>query len=256
MHYFDAYPQQSRLRLVHPAVKMGLFVVYTALALASQSVVVSIALLAVVALGTVYTARIGLLRLLRLMMIPASFVLLGSFSVMMEINPSGAWLQIPFFGAVLGISPTGFHNGMLLMARSFSAISVLFALVLNTSITDMLFVFRKLKVPEVLLDIMVLVYRNIFVFSDAANDIYISQKSRLGYRNLQTSLRSTAQLGGRMFVLANCRAEHLYQSMASRCYNGKIDTLPALWQPNYTFLGVALMAAIVFALALCKPIFY
>lgn len=256
MHYFDAYPLQSRLRLLHPAVKMGLFVVYTLLALVSKSVVVSTSLMAVVMLATVYTARIGLLRLFRLMMIPASFVLLGSISVIVEINPSDAWLQLPLFGVVLGISPTGFHNAMLLMARSFSAISVLYALVLNTSIADMLFVLRKLKFPEVLLDIMVLVYRNIFVFSDAANDIYISQKSRLGYRNLPISLRSTAQLGGRMFVLANARAEHLYQSMASRCYNGKTETLPTQWQPNLAFFTVALMVAMVFAFALYKSIFY
>lgn len=256
MHYFDAYPLQSRLRLVHPAVKMGLYLVYTALALASQSVVVSMALLVVVVLGAAYTARVGLLRLLRLMMIPASFVLLGSFSVMMEINPAEAWLHISVFWVTLGISPTGFYSGILLMARSFSAIAVLYALVLNTSITDMIFVLRKLKVPEVLLDIMVLVYRNIFVFSDAANDIYISQKSRLGYRNFRTSLRSTAQLGGRIYVLANSRAEHQYQSMSSRCYNGKIETMPAQWQPNYAFLTITLMASTVFAYALCKPIFY
>jgi len=123
---------------------------------------------------------------------------------------------------------------------------VLYAFILSTPVIDMMVVLRKLKVPAVLIDIMVLVYRNIFIFSDTAQSIYTSQKSRLGYRNLRTSLRSTGLLAGCMFVLAGVRAEHLYRSMESRCYNGNIHTLPGRWKSSPAFLVTAILLAAIF----------
>jgi cobalt/nickel transport system permease protein len=250
MHYFDTYPLQSRLRKVHPDVKMSLFAVYTAIALASQSVIISAALVVLVFSAILYTARIGFFRLVRLMLVPGGFVFLGSVSVMVEFDPALPILSMATGAHRIGITPAGLHGGIFLFARSFSAVAVLYALVLNTTITDILFVLRKLKAPETLLDIMVLVYRNIFIFSDTANSIYTSQKSRLGYRSLRTSIRSTGQLGGRMFVLAGVRTEYLYRSMESRCYNGNIHTLPDQWTANPVFTTMAGMVAAVFATAL------
>jgi cobalt/nickel transport system permease protein len=124
--------------------------------------------------------------------------------------------------------------------RSLSSISILYALILNTSISDILYVLRSIKIPEIMLDIMVLVYRNIFIFSDTAKSIYTSQKSRLGYRNFRSAMVSSGKLGGRIFVLAEVKAEHLFQSMESRCYNGKINTLPGEWEINKPFILIAL----------------
>jgi cobalt/nickel transport system permease protein len=236
--------------MVNPGVKMVLFVIYTTIALLSCSILLSVVIVIAITAANIYLARIGLFRLLRLMLIPVSFVFLGSISAMVEVNPTSTWLQMSLFGNTLGITPSNLHRGLLLFARSFSTISVLYALILNTPVTDMLFVLRKLKVPGVLLDVMVLVYRNIFIFSDTAQSIYTSQKSRLGYRNLRTSLRSTGQLGGRIFVLGGVRAEHLYRSMESRCYNVKINTLTSQWKAKPMFLLTAILLAAVFAIAL------
>jgi cobalt/nickel transport system permease protein len=239
MHYFDSYPIQSRIRNVHPGFKMGWFVVYTILGLSSHSVLfLGIELLVFLAM-TVLTVRISLLRLLRLMAIPAGFVLLGSLSVVLEINPVHSIFNLNAGVVTFGVSVAGLQQGLLILFRSFSGIAVLYALVLNTSISDMIYVLRKLKVPEVVLDLMVLVYRNIFILSDTAQSIYISQKSRMGHRNLKTSLRSTAQLGGSAFILAGVRAEQLFHSMESRGYTGRIHSLPAEWETSKKFILVS-----------------
>lgn len=247
MHYFDCYPIQSRIRKVHPGYKLGWFVLYTVLGLSSHSVLfLSIELLVFLTI-TVFTVRISLWRLLRLMAIPAGFVLLGSLSVVLELNPVHPLFSLNAGAITLGVGEAGLQQGMLILLRSFSGIAVLYALVLNTSISDMIYVLRKLKVPEVVLDLMVLVYRNIFILSDTAQRIYIAQKSRMGHRNLKTSLRSTAQLGGSAFILAGVRAEQLFHSMESRGYSGRIYSLPAEWESGKRFI---LVSVILFAVLL------
>jgi cobalt/nickel transport system permease protein len=211
-------------------------VLYTLLGLSSHSVLfLGIELLVFLTI-TVFTVRISLWRLLRLMAIPASFVLLGGLSVVLELNPVHPVFSMNAGVVTFGVSASGLQQGTLILFRSFSGIAVLYALVLNTSISDMIYVLRKLKVPEVVLDLMVLVYRNIFILSDTAQRIYIAQKSRMGHRNLKTSFRSTAQLGGSAFILAGVRAEQLFHSMESRGYTGKIYSLPAEWETGKKFI--------------------
>jgi len=240
VHYFDCYPIQSRIRNVHPWYKLGWFMLYTMLGLSSHSVLfLSVELLVFLTIA-VFTVRISLLQLLRLMAIPAGFVLLGSLSVVLELNPVHPVFSMNAGVVTFGVSGAGLQQGMLILFRSFSGIAVLYALVLNTSISDMIYVLRKLKAPEVVLDLMVLVYRNIFILSDTAQRIYIAQKSRMGHRNLKTSLRSTAQLGGSAFVLAGVRAEQLFHSMESRGYTGRIHSLPAEWETGKRFILVSI----------------
>lgn len=241
VHYFDCYPIQSRICKVHPGFKLGWFVLYTMLGLSSHSVLFPGAELLVFLTITVFTVGISLWRLLRLMAIPAGFVLLGSLSVVLELNPVHPVFSLNAGAITFGVSAAGLQQGLLILFRSFSGIAVLYALVLNTSISDMIYVLRKLKVPEVVLDLMVLVYRNIFILSDTAQRIYIAQKSRMGHRNLKTSLWSTAQLGGSAFILSGVRAEQLFHSMESRGYTGRIHSLPAEWETGKRFVLVSVI---------------
>jgi cobalt/nickel transport system permease protein len=241
MHYFDSYPIQSRIRNTHPGFKMGWFVVYTVLALSAHSVLFLGILLSMVLITTVQVTHISFPKLLRLIAIPAGFVLLGSLSVVLEINPVHPIFNLNADVVTFGVSALGLKQGLLILLRSFTGIAVLYALVLNTSISDMIYVLRKLRVPEVVLDLMVLVYRNIFILSDTAQRIYIAQKSRMGHRNLKTSLRSTAQLGGSALVLAGVRGEQLFYSMESRGYTGRIHSLPAEWETDKKFILVSVI---------------
>ena len=63
----------------------------------------------------------------------------------------------------------------------------------------------------------------------------------MGHRNLKTSLRSTAQLGGSAFILAGVRAEQLFHSMESRGYTGRIHSLPAEWESSKKFILVSVI---------------
>ena len=61
---------------------------------------------------------------------------------------------------------------------------------LNTVMTDILGACRKLHLPSLLIELMLLIYRFIFVLSETAHSITISQQSRLGSRDMKTRIRS------------------------------------------------------------------
>lgn len=246
MHYFDSYPIKSRVKSVHPMLKIGLFAVYTTLALSTQSMAFMLLMMLCFIAITLYTARITMYQLVRLMSIPAGFVLLGSFSVVLDVNPLDAIYKIGIGKHFIGMNDSSVQRAVLLFTRSLLSIVLLYSLVLNTPVSDIIYVLRKMKVPEVILDLLVLVYRTIFILSDTAQSIFVSQKSRLGYQNLSSTLRSTAQLAGSVFILSGVRAELMFRSMESRGYNGKMNTLQAEWETDSKWLFFMVVMCLIF----------
>ena len=91
--------------------------------------------------------------------------------------------------------------------------------------TDILEVLRKLHVPALLIELMLLIYRFIFVLLETASAITTAQKSRLGNRNYRTKVRAFGSMGSALFIRAFRRANALYDAMESRCYDGTIRVL-------------------------------
>ena len=72
---------------------------------------------------------------------------------------------------------------------------------------------------------MLLIYRYIFVLLDVAYYISTSQNSRLGHKDLRTSIHSFAGLVQALFIRAMKRSRSLYDAMEARCYDGEILVL-------------------------------
>ena len=67
-----------------------------------------------------------------------------------------------------------------MLARALAAIAAVYFLVLTTPLTEIVGLLRRLRVPALLLELMVLAYRQIHVFSEVAGQMRSAQVSRLG----------------------------------------------------------------------------
>ena len=103
-----------------------------------------------------------------------------------------------------------------LAGRSLAALAALLGLVLTTPLPDLLALGRRLRLPDVLLDLMVISYRMLFVFSEALHDILTAQKARLGFADTRRSLRSLALLTANLAVQIWQRAHALQQAAEAR----------------------------------------
>ena len=91
--------------------------------------------------------------------------------------------------------------------------------------TDILSVLRKMHCPALLTELMLLIYRYIFVLLDIAYFISTSQNARLGHKDLRTSIKSFGGMVQALFIRAMKRSRNLYDAMEARCYDGEIRVL-------------------------------
>ena len=74
--------------------------------------------------------------------------------------------------------------------RVIGAISCTFFLVLTTSMTDLFVTLRRVKIPNALIEISLLVYRYIFVFMEVSARMNTAQSLRLGHSSVMKRIRS------------------------------------------------------------------
>ena len=118
-----------------------------------------------------------------------------------------------------------FHLVVQLILTAMASVSCLYFLTLTTPMTDILMVLKRIHCPYLIIELMMLIYRFIFVLLDIAYQLRISQICRLGNKDRRTSWESIGGLMAVLLVRAMSRANDLYDAMESRCYNGVISVL-------------------------------
>lgn len=120
----------------------------------------------------------------------------------------------------------GLRYGILVVLKAFSAVILIFPMVATTKFETTIKALDKLKVPNILVQMLMFTYRYIFVFVNEFQRSLIAMESR-GFK-LGTSLYALRTIGnalGMLFVRSYERAERVYWAMRSRRYTGGQKTL-------------------------------
>jgi cobalt/nickel transport system permease protein len=219
----DRYAYSNRWRMVHPAVKGLLAGLGLVAALAAATPTVPLLVMAVMATATLFGARIPLAAYLKLLLVPAGFLLLGVVSLAVSLGGGDVPLvTLPVVGVSLALSHEGLGQAALVVARAFGAVTCLYLLALTTPLTEVVGLLRRLGVPRLLLELMVLAYRQIFTLLQLVREMTVAQQSRLGYATTGNSLRSLAALGANLYLRTHQRSRQLYRGLQSRGYEEEL----------------------------------
>jgi len=223
----DRYAYASRLKEIDPVQKVFFGVLTLGVCLWADSILVSLCVLLVMTGQSVVKGKIPLGDYLKLMGIPMSFLLLGVLAVAVEVtgNPQNMSAYLPFFGGYLGVSHMGLMVATGLFFRALGAVSCLYYVSLNTPMVDILSALKKLKCPQLFIELMLLIYRFIFVLMETAETMKIAQNARLGYVNVFVAYRSLGTLASTLFVRAYKRSEEMFTALEARGYTGEIHVL-------------------------------
>lgn len=235
----------NRWRCVSPAAK-GIFALggFVA-AFAARAPAAAVAVACLVAAVTLAGAGVALARYLRVATPALFFLAMSSLSLAFSLNFGEATGGISFQP-----SPAGLHKVAEVSARSFGALTALLFLVLTTPLIDLIALLRRLKTPEALLEIMVLCYRMLFVFSDAVRDTLTAQSARLGYATPRLAMRSLGELGANLTVQVWQRAHALHVAAQARNNDGPLRFLaPAFDHAGRDMALAATAGAALIALA-------
>ncbi|TRX70226.1 energy-coupling factor transporter transmembrane component T [Carboxylicivirga sp. M1479] len=177
----------------------------------------------------------------RLLLLAISFVVLGSLVLMLVVGHKNidAWWQIECFGLWWSITYNSFWYALQLACRAVNSILFIQLLSVNISLAEAITTARKLKVPNSLLELVLLSYRYLFVLKETAHVVRLAQNQRLGYISFRNSLRSTGLLLSMVFIKSLRFSMQNFQSMQVRGYGGFTHQSEE-WHPS-SFLGILLI---------------
>jgi len=222
----DDYAYGNRWRQLHPAEKGLTAGLALTAALVARSPLAALTVFAGMAALTVGGAGIPLRGYLRLLLLPAGFLLVGVVSLAISFGGGDFLLgTLPGIELPVFLSRAGLAQAALVSARSLGAVAALYFLALTTPMTEIIGLLRRLRVPALFLELMVLAYRQIFVFLQIAREMRTAQASRLGYAGTGNSFHSLAVLGANLYLRAHHRSALLYRSLASRGYEDELHWL-------------------------------
>ena len=212
----------NRWRRVDPAAKGAFALAGFVAAFAATTPRAAIAVAALIGLATLVGARVAPVRYLRVAAPALVFLAISCLSLAFSVNVDAS-------SAAFDLAPSGWRQIAEVGARSLGALAALLFLVLTTPLVDLIALLRRLHAPEVLLEIMVLCYRMLFVFSAAVHDTLTAQSARLGYASNRLALRSLGGLVANLTLQVWQRASDLHVAAQSRNNDGPLRFL----EPTY-----------------------
>lgn len=226
MILIDKLCYQSKLRYVNATEKFVYAVLSLVFCIVSRSAAAAVLVFLANGILTVGKGKIPLSHYIKLLLVPAAFLLLGTAAMLIDLSRApmdafafriGEWY--------LTGSTASLTRVCRLWITALSAVTCLYFLSLNTTMTDILEVLRKMRLPALLIELMMLIYRFIFLLLETASAIMTAQESRLGNRDYRTKVRSFGAMASALFVQSMRRSDALYDALESRCYDGTIRVL-------------------------------
>lgn len=222
----DRFAQNSSLKDVNPMLKLGISVASLFYCIAINSNLIALIIAVIMILATITAAKIPVRYYFSLMKLPIIFILISFITLIINFSkvPMGIF-SIRIFNNYICITKDALFQGIRVTIKGYSAISCLYFINLTTPIQDIIEVLKKLHVPNIVIELMYLIYRYIFLLMDVQHKMTTAAMSRLGYMDRKNSLYTFSHISGNVIVNSFRRSSSSYDAMESRCYDGEISFL-------------------------------
>lgn len=219
----DYYAYASKIRGWNPSFKVAFSVLTLLLCIVLNNQLVSLAVIVSMAYLTVVKGGLPLGAYLSVLMIPLTFIILGTVAIGIDFSsqPIGQFNLYLGFG-YLYTSVAKLKEMVFLMMKVFGAISAMIMMTLSTPSSEIIGVLRKAHVPKLIIELMNLIYRYIFILLDVFNNMRNSADSRQGYCDFKTSCKTFGNVASNMLVLSLKKANAYYTAMEARGYEGDL----------------------------------
>ncbi len=254
MLYIEQFVYTNKLRESHPLERVVFALFTMLLALVSRDWKIHALILLANILLLLFKAGIKPVVLLKLLSLPLGFLFIGISTIAVQV--SNQELEYLYFWQIGGFK-LGVTGGSLLLAFqtmtvSLSALSCLYFLALTSPMVEIIYVLHLFKLPDLIIELMVIIYRFIFVFLNTAMNIYYAQESRYGHSSFKKSINSFGMLFANLWSKAFFKSKALFQSLDARSYAGTIKVLnpPYKFTKKNALLFIAIDLLILIALIL------
>ncbi|MEI6205286.1 MAG: cobalt ECF transporter T component CbiQ [Desulfuromonadales bacterium] len=229
----------NRWRRVSPSAKGVTSLCGMLAAYAAATPVAACGVAAILCVVTVLGAGIPLERYLRVAAPACLFLTFSALSLAVSLNVGnsfGDFVLLPVHSELQKVAQV--------CGRSLGGLAALLFLALTTPLIDIIALLRRLGAPEVLLDIMILCYRTLFVFSEAVRETVTAQSARLGYTTIRLSMRSLGGLVANIAVQVWQRSQALHLAAMARNNDGPLRFLEQTYPHSTRDICVAVSGGV------------
>ncbi|HHW62268.1 MAG TPA: cobalt ECF transporter T component CbiQ [Syntrophomonadaceae bacterium] len=217
----------SPLQEVHAGEKLLLALSTMIMIIAMNSLLISSLVLTVMTILILGPARTAPSLYIKILLIPLGFILLGSLTV--AVNTGPAWGEgVSYLSRgrfPLWVSQDSLFQALKLLVKCLAAISCMYFFSLTTPMVQLIQLLYRLRLPDVLVELTVLIYYYIFVFLTIAEQMYQAQNARCGYQGWKQSLYSLSQLSANLLIKSLKACDDAYNGLVSRGYCGSFYML-------------------------------
>lgn len=211
----------SGIRHWSPEFKVGFSLLLLVCCLFANHPVISVIIMLTAAFITLGLGKIPLGDYYSVLTIPFAFIIMGSLAIAVDFakQPVGDWNLFLYWGYAYVTKKSLMNMGCLIL-KIFAAVSSMFIMTLSTPSFELFAVLKKAHCPQLIVELMHMIYRFIFILMSVQRNMRISAESRLGFCDFKTSCYSFGQIAGNLFIVSLKKANAYFDAMEARCYDG------------------------------------
>lgn len=222
MLIIDKYAYTNRIVDLNPMAKFLFAIGCLFTAVGFNNLYVNVVIFAAMFFLTTVVARIPIRNYLKLYLAPGIFLLISILTILISKSNSDVFLWAIKIGrSYVGIKQEALIESSLIVVRVLASISSTFFIALTIPINQLIVVFKGLKVPATIIELIILIYRSIFIFLEEMMEIYNIQEMKFGYYGMRNSYRSLGLLIKHLFVRILKRYEDMVIALETKLYDGE-----------------------------------
>lgn len=222
----DQLAFQSGLSQVNPGFKVAFSILSLIFVLAADRLIISLLIFACMYYLTVIKGRVSGHSYLSLMGIPLVFAVITVLTIALNFSRQAAGeYRLHLFFFYIYTTQEALRNSFCLLCKIFSAVSCMYFMSLSTPVNEIICVLQQCRLPSLITELMNMIYRFIFILLEVQQKMSVSARSRLGYIDSRTSLRTFGNIGSNLFIVSMKKANNYYDALLARCYDGQLRFL-------------------------------
>lgn len=219
-----AFNNKSFIRNLSPFTKFSMFVIYLSLNLFLKLPYYGI--FCIFVFLVLLISKVSLKHILKplLLSIFTGFLI---FIAKLHFLKNGVPFKfiIDFYPASFSLAVTG---GL----RIVLGVVLMMVFIGTTPLNDFLTLMTKLKVPDIFVEIFLIIYKFIFILNDESQRMKNAQMVRLGYKNFRNSLESFGNLIGMIVIRGFNKGSKMSEALYVRGYNGRLFYPSSIVKPK------------------------
>lgn len=202
MLIIDQYAYQNRLIGLSPKIKLGFYLLLLGISLTGIPGLQWLVILSLFPL-TCYIARLKWMTYLKWLTLTLPFVLISLVTLVVgfqQHQPSDTLLIFPIFRGYLFISQDSFSQVLTVFLRSYASLMSTYFFILTVSFQQLISLLKSFRLPQELLEVVVLMYRFIFMFLEEFLVMRDTLDLKFGFGSFRKSYRTMGLLASQLFT--------------------------------------------------------